>query len=58
MPEDDGETYTVTITFSVGSAPDEHLQNEQSIRDEVQSWLASLDATVHAVEVRPAKEER
>ena len=32
--------------------------NELKGRDEVESWLASLDAEVHAVEVRPTKEER
>jgi hypothetical protein len=30
-------TYTVTATFSVGSPPDEHLQDERAIRDEVRA---------------------
>jgi hypothetical protein len=32
----------------------EHLQDQQSIRDEAESWLASLDATVHGVNIRKA----
>ena len=35
-------------------ARDEHLQDQQSIRDEAESWLASLDATVHGVNIRKA----
>jgi hypothetical protein len=33
---------------------DAHLQDQQSIRDETESWLASLDATVHGVNIRKA----
>ncbi len=32
---------------------DEHLQNQQAIRGEIQSWLASLDAEVSPVIVLP-----
>ena len=61
MPEDNGETiYTVTVTFGVGAPPDEQLRDERAIRDEVESWLASLEATVYSVTVHPgdAREPR
>lgn len=44
-------TYTVTITFVVDADTDEHLRDEQTIRDEIQSWLESLKATVKSIEV-------
>lgn len=44
------QKFTVTITFT--THPDsEHLGDQQEIRDEVQSWLESLRATVHAITV-------
>ena len=46
------ETYTMEVTLTVYPHTDEQLQNEQAIRDEVESWLASLDATVDKVTVR------
>ena len=52
MPDTDGKTYTVTVTFTVRPDTDEHLQDERAIRDEVDSWFASLDAEVHAVAVQ------
>ena len=30
----------------------EHLQDQQTIRDNAQRWLASLDARVHGVNIR------
>jgi hypothetical protein len=30
------------------------LQDQQAIRDEAHGWLASLDATVHGVNIRKA----
>ena len=51
-------TYTVTATFSVGSPPDERLQDERAIRDEVEGWLESLKATVVTVTVKLADEGR
>ncbi len=52
MPDESGKTYTVEVTLTVYPHTDEHLQNEQAIRDEVESWFASLDATVDKVTVR------
>ncbi len=54
MPDDHSKAYTVTVTLTVHPDTDEHLQNEQAIRGEVESWLASLHATVQSVNVRPA----
>ena len=54
MPDDHSKTYAVTVTLTVHPDTDEHLQHEQAIRDEVKSWLESLDATVQSVNVRPA----
>ena len=42
-------TYSLLVIFTVDPSTDEHLQDQQSIRDEAESWLASLDATVHGV---------
>ena len=44
-------TYIATVTFTVSDYSDEHLQNVQAIKAEIESWLESLDATVHAVTV-------
>ncbi len=52
MPDESGKTYTAEVTFTVYPPTNEHLRNEQAIRDEVESWLASLDATVATVTVR------
>lgn len=47
--------YTIAVTLTVG-ASDEHLQDEQAIRDEVRSWFEGLGATVHAVSVHSEQE--
>jgi hypothetical protein len=47
-------TYTLLVIFTVDPCSDEHLQDPQAIRDEAESWLSSLDATVHGVNVRKA----
>jgi len=47
-------TCTRLVIFSVDPCIDEHLQDQQAIRDEAESWLASLDATVHGVNIRKA----
>jgi hypothetical protein len=47
-------TYTLLVIFTVDPDSDAHLQDQQSIRDETESWLASLDATVHGVNIRKA----
>ena len=47
-------TYSLLVIFTVDPSTDEHLQDQQSIRDEAESWLASLDATVHGVNIRKA----
>jgi hypothetical protein len=38
--------------LTVDPHSDEHLHDQQGIRDEAASWLESLDATVHGVSVR------
>ena len=53
-----GKTYTLEVTLTVYPHTDEHLQNEQAIRDEVESWLASLDATVDEISVQRRKGEQ
>ena len=47
-------TYTLLVIFTVNPNSDEHLQDTQAIRDEAESWITSLDATVHGVSVRKA----
>ena len=47
-------TYSLLVIFTVDPSTSEHLQDQQSIRDEAESWLASLDATVHGVNIRKA----
>ena len=44
-------TFTVTVRFTTPLDSDDHLRDEQAIRDEVQSWLESLRATVHGVTI-------
>ena len=46
-------TYTLLVIFTVDPSTGD-LQDQQSIRDEAESWLASLDATVHGVNIRKA----
>lgn len=48
-------TYTMLVIFTVRSDSDQHLHDQQAIRDEAQSWLESLDATVHGVNIRKAE---
>ena len=47
-------TYSLLVIFTVDASTDEHLHDQQAIRDEAESWLASLDATVHGVNIRKA----
>ena len=47
-------TYSLLVIFTVDPSTDEHLHDQQAIRDEAESWLASLDATVHGVNIRKA----
>jgi hypothetical protein len=47
-------TYTLLVIFTVDPCTGERLQDQQAIRDEAESWLASLDATVHGVNIRKA----
>ena len=47
-------TYTLLVIFTVDSATHEHLHDQQAIRDQAHGWLASLDATVHGVNIRKA----
>ena len=48
-------THALLVIFTVNPCTDEHLQDPQAIRDEAESWIASLDATVHGVSVRNAE---
>ncbi len=47
-------TYTLLVIFTVDPRSGERLQDQQAIRDEAHGWLASLDATVHGVNIRKA----
>ena len=47
-------TYALLVIFTVDPRTHEHLQDQQAIRDEAESWLTSLDATVHGVNIRKA----
>ena len=47
-------TFTLLVIFTVDPSTDAHLQDQQAIRDDAESWLASLDATVHCVNIRKA----
>ena len=58
MPDESGKTYTVEVTLTVYPHTDEHLRNERAIRDKVESWLTSLDATVDEISVQRRKGER
>lgn len=48
-------TYTMLVIFSVHPDSDDSLRDQQAISDEAQSWLESLDATVHGVNIRKAE---
>ena len=48
-------TYALLVIFTVHPDGDQHLHDQQAIRDEAQSWLESLDATVHGVNIRKAE---
>ena len=45
-------TYALLVIFTVHPDGDQHLDDQQAIRDEAQSWLESLDATVQGVNIR------
>ena len=47
-------TYSLLVIFTVDARRDEHLRDQQAIRDEAISWLQSLDSTVHGVNIRRA----
>jgi hypothetical protein len=47
-------TYTLLVIFTVDPSTGERLQDQQAIRDEAHGWLASLDVTVHGVNLRKA----
>ena len=50
-PTSAARTIALTVTFSVDARADEHLQSDEAINSEISSWLESLDATVHALEL-------
>ncbi len=45
-------TYALLVIFTVDPRTHEHLQDQQTIRDNAQRWLTSLDAHVRGVNVR------
>jgi hypothetical protein len=47
-------TYALLVIFTVHPESERHLRDQQGIRDEAQSWLESVGATVHGVNVREA----
>ena len=47
-------TYALLVIFTVHPESERHLRDQQGIRDEAQSWLESVGATVHGVNVRKA----
>jgi hypothetical protein len=47
-------TYELVVIFTVHPTSDPNLRNRNGIRDEAQSWLESVGATVHRVNVRKA----
>jgi hypothetical protein len=47
-------TYALLVIFTVDPRTHAHLHDQQLIREQAQSWLTSLDATVHGVNVRKA----
>ena len=53
-PPNQPVTYSLLVIFTVDPSTHENLQDQQSIRDEAESWLASRDATVHGVNIRKA----
>ena len=44
----------VDIDDSVDTRADAHLQSDERIRREIRSWLESLDATVHTLNLDEA----
>jgi hypothetical protein len=47
-------TYSLLVIFTVDPGTHQRLQDQQDIRTEAESWLTSLDATVHGVNIRKA----
>ena len=48
-------TYALLVIFTVDPRTHEHLQDQQTIRDNAQRWLTGLDAKVRGVNVRKAE---
>lgn len=45
-------TYALRVIFTVHPDSERHLRDHRGIRDEAQSWLESVGATVHDVHVK------
>lgn len=45
-------TYALLVIFTVDPRTHQHLQDQQTIRDNAQRWLTGLDAKVRGVNVR------
>ena len=54
---DEEAHYTVIVIFSTHPDTDPHLRDAAAIEGEFESWLESLEATVHSVTVRPAADD-
>ncbi len=50
-------TYAMLVIFTVHQESDQSLQDRQAIRDEAQSWLESLGASVHGTCIRKTDTE-
>ncbi len=48
-------TYALLVIFTVERRTHEHLQDQQTIRDNARRWLTGLDAEVRGVNVRKAE---
>jgi hypothetical protein len=60
MSVHDLRAFYVETVFSTDEHTHDHLREPETIRQEVQSWLQSLNADVQHISVRPAdaKEEQ
>jgi hypothetical protein len=47
-------TYAMLVIFTVDANSHENLHDQKRMRDEAQSWLESLNASVKGVNVRKA----
>ena len=58
MSDPERQTFYAEAIFSADARTHEHLHSVQGITDELAAWLESLNATVHAIVVRPAQDTK